>query len=87
MQEEVIFPSHNDASALANDSGQFFCQKVVHFRPSINTKLVCETAPHSLCCELSTNISLWSEFKSLSEKDVQELINCSKKKSCVLDPI
>ena len=90
MQEEVILPSHNDATGLANDFGQFFCQKIIHIRSSFDTNLVCETVLQSLCCdpaELSTHISLWSEFKSLSEKDVQELINCSKKKSCVLDSI
>ena len=44
MQEEVIFPSHNDATALANDFGQFFCQKIITIRSSFYYNSVCATA-------------------------------------------
>lgn len=83
MQEEVIFSSHNDATALANDFGQLFCQKIITIRSSFDNNSVCETALQLFLREsakLSIDISLLSSIKSLSEKDVQELIIFSKKK-------
>ena len=51
MQEEVIFPSHN-ATALANDFGQFFCQKIITIRSSFDNNSVCETALQLFCANL-----------------------------------
>ena len=85
---DLAFPHYNDSTALSNDLGQFFVQKIIKIRSELDTAVTCEQAVLSDMPSVSLNSDhIFQEFSLMSEDDTKRLITSSNKKSSSLDPI
>ena len=80
--EENQFPPHDDPCKLADDFGEFFCQKVDLIRNDIDAITV---VPPVLNVPVPEN--KFEKFAVLSEEEVSDIIMDSSNASCQLDPI
>ena len=85
---DLAFPRYNDSTALSNDLGQFFVQKIIKIRSELDTAVTCEQVVLSDMPSVSLNSDhIFQEFSLMSEDDTKRLITSSNKKSSSLDPI
>ena len=80
--EENQLPPHDDPCKLADDFGEFFCQKVDLIRNDIDAITV---VPPVL--NVPTPENKFEKFDVLSEEEVSDIIMGSSNASCQLDPI
>ena len=80
--EENQLPPHDDPCKLADDFGEFFCQKVDLIRNEIDAITV---VPPVL--NVPTPENKFEKFDVLSEEEVSDIIMGSSNASCQLDPI
>ena len=78
------FSDYADKSALANDLGRYFVQKVIRLRDELDQCAVEDDTDTN--SDLPTPLFI-ETFTPLSEEDVCRLIANSKSTSCFLDPI
>ena len=83
-KSEITFPDYRDPTALVNDIGQFFVQKIERLRSELDSISPSEDSITVSCAMPNTNLV---SFNELDEKSVRELISKSSKKSCSLDPM
>ena len=76
LQEDKSLPPHTNASALANEMGEYFIHKVV----AIRSKLAGDAVPHAVSIECAPHgssrtddVVTLSEFQSLSEEAVRKM--------------
>ncbi|XP_068757976.1 uncharacterized protein [Montipora capricornis] len=80
----LYFSDYADKSALANDLGRYFVQKVIRLRDELDQCAVADDTDTN--SDLPTPLFI-ETFTPLSEEDVCRLIANSKSTSCCLDPI
>ncbi len=84
QKANLSFLDYPDPTALANDIGHFFIQKI---------KCICSDLSDFSMLQSTTEtsstsaISSFDKFEVLNEEDVKYLITKSGKKSCALDPM
>ena len=88
LQADKSLPPHTDASALANEMGEYFIPKIVAIRSKLAgdtvSPAVTEQAPHG--SSSSDDLVTLSEFQPLSEEAVRKMAVASMK-TCTLDPL
>ena len=81
---DLTFPDHRDSTALANDIGRFFVQKIERIRSELDAT----ASPYPIdASRTAPTTARFDSFDMLSEEKVKQLISKSSKKSSSLDPI
>ena len=86
--KQPLIPCSTDKHKFVNDLGDYFRDKVVKIHKNIETRLDAMNEPRTYS-PLATyhDVDVLSNFKSLSEHQVEKLILNLSKKSCSLDPM
>ena len=81
---DLTFPDHRDSTALANDIGRFFVQKIERIRSELDAT----ASPYPIdASRTAPTTARFDSFDMLSEEKVKQLISKSSKKSSSLDPM
>jgi hypothetical protein len=85
---DPTFPHYNDSTALSNDLGQFFAQKIINIRSELDRASTYEQVvlPDMPLVSLNSD-QIFQEFSPMSDDDTKRLITSSNKKSSLLDSI
>ena len=84
QKADLSFLDDRDPTALANDIGQFFVQKIECIRSELINSPYSQPNTETLS---TSSITPFDKFKEMNEEDVKHLITKSGKKSCTLDPM
>ena len=84
QKADLSFLDHHDPTALANDIGQFFVQKIECIRSEL---IDSPSSQPNTETSSTSSIAPFDKFKEMNEEDVKHLITKSGKKSCALDPM
>ena len=79
---ETPLPESPSLQQLANDFGDFFCQKIELIRNSFDDVI----QPEDTDCTAS-QVPKLSEFEPVTEEDIRKIITLAPTKSCDIDPL
>ena len=86
--KQPLIPCTIDKHKFVSDLGNYFSDKVVKIHKNIEMRLDAMSEPGNYSPSATYNaVNVLSNFKSLSEYEVEKLIGNLSKKSCLLDPI
>jgi len=83
----LCFLDYADKSALVNDIGKYFVEKVTRLRDELDHSAVPDDGNTNSDSSTPVFIETFEIFATLTEDDVCMLIGNSKSTSCCLDPI
>ena len=88
LNKQPLIPCNIDKHKFVNQLGNYFHDKVLKIHKNIETRLdaMDESRTYSLQV-ISLDVVMFSNFKPLSEHEVENLILNLSKKSCSLDPM
>ena len=84
--EASSLPAHESEVTLANDFNTFFTEKIVKIREELEQSSV-DCPPHVENARPIFNGKVWSEFRPVTEAEVEKVIKSSPSTSCPLDPL
>ena len=84
QKADLSFLDHRDPTALANDIGQFFVQKIECIRSEL---IDSPSSQPNTETSSTSSITPFDKFEEMNEEYAKHLITKSGKKSCALDPM